>query len=107
MKLNIAKDFSDVPIGRYPADSKFSGERFREKFLKPELEKLANGEKLIVDITDVEGYGSSFLEEAFGGLVRNRYFTSNELKEKLYIQSNEIYKMYEDLIWEYIKDGDN
>ena len=62
---------------------------------------------MIVDITDVEGYGSSFLEEAFGGLVRNRYFTSNELKEKLYIQSNEIYKMYEDLIWEYIKDGDN
>lgn len=107
MKLNIARDFSDVPIGRYSADSKFSGELFREKFLKPKLEELANGEKLIVDITDVEGYGSSFLEEAFGGLVRNHYFSSKELKEKLHIQSNEIYKMYEDLIWEYIKDGDN
>ncbi len=105
MELSIAKNFSDIPIGRYETDSDFSGEHFRDKYLKPKLEELSNGEKLVVDIREIEGYGSSFLEEAFGGLVRKGYFSSDQLQEKLKIKDDEIYAIYTRLIWKYIKEA--
>jgi len=37
---------------------------------------------LIIDLDDVRGFGSSFLEEAFGGLVRNG-FGVEELKKRI------------------------
>lgn len=43
-----------------------SGEEFRE-WLVAELDKNPN---LTVDLDGTEGYGSSFLEESFGGLIR-------------------------------------
>lgn len=100
--INIKTDFSAVPIGRYSADSDVSGEKFREKLLKPKLKELGNGEKLKIDINDVAGYGSSFLEEAFGGLVRSKDFSKQELHDKLEIIADEVYEMYSELIWEYI-----
>lgn len=60
-RINIGKDFSDTPWGRYHDDGPVSGERFREEFLKPALKE---GEKVCVSIDDAEGYGSSFLDEA-------------------------------------------
>jgi hypothetical protein len=65
--FNIAKQFSEFPTGRYYADTAVSGQRFREEFL---LKFIETGEKYKLNMDDVEGYGSSFLEEAFGGLVR-------------------------------------
>lgn len=47
-----------------------------------------------------EGFGSSFLEEAFGGLVRLRYFTKDDLHERLTIMSRDEALVEE--IWEYI-----
>ena len=105
MKISIAKDFSNVPIGRYKTDNKFSGENFRDQLLEPKLRELTEGEKLTVDIREIEGYGSSFLEEAFGGLVRKGYFTKEELHEKLKIEDDEIYVFYTRLIWKYIKEA--
>lgn len=43
-----------------------SGEEFRD-WLVAELQK---DEDLTVDLDGTEGYGSSFLEESFGGLIR-------------------------------------
>ena len=100
--IKIATDFSDVPLGRYPADSEVSGERFREEFLRPYL--VAG--PLTVDIDDVEGFGSSFLEEAFGGLVRKGYFKQSDLEKLLTIQTSDPdYEMYKTLIWRYIKEA--
>jgi hypothetical protein len=65
--LSVARDFSTVPAGRTKADGQNSGARFRDDFLYP---ALRNGEVITVELDGVEGYGSSFLEEAFGGLVR-------------------------------------
>lgn len=65
--VSIARDFSRFPAGRWAAQSKTSGEEFRRRFLEPAV--LA-GEPIAVDLDGVLGYGSSFLEEAFGGLVR-------------------------------------
>jgi hypothetical protein len=100
MTISVAKDFSDVPWGRYPTDGNFCGENFREKLLVPALH---SAEKVIVDLDGAEGYGSSFLEEAFGGLVRKGGFTGQDLRLKLEITTTrEEFQIYVDLIWRYI-----
>ncbi len=71
MQLNIANDYTKCPGGRNISDGENSGEDFREKILVPKyLEAVEKNEKLIVNLDGGYGYGSSFLEEAFGGLVR-------------------------------------
>jgi hypothetical protein len=101
--INVGRDFSETPLGRYPGDSPVSGERFREEFLFPALKE--DGE-VTVRIDDTEGYGSSFLDEAFGGLVRKGYFSPDELRTKLSIACDDPdYSLYCDLIWKYIDEA--
>ncbi|MBC8269432.1 MAG: STAS-like domain-containing protein [Rhodospirillaceae bacterium] len=85
--IDVAKDFSPYPAGRYVDDGPYSGEAFREQNLVPALRE---GEKVIIQLDGSEGYGSSFLEEAFGGLVRGGYFSAQELNELLSIVSDDI-----------------
>ena len=102
-KISIGKDFSETPIGRYPSDSDFSGQRFRDDYLVPALN---DNELVEVAIDDVEGYGSSFLEEAFGGLIRKGYFTVDVLKKRLKITSKDSdFDLYGKLIWKYIQEA--
>ena len=102
-RISIGKDFSDTPWGRYPDDGPFSGERFREEMLKPALQ---DHHQLTVFIDDAEGYGSSFLDEAFGGLVRKGYYTPKQLRDGLTIECNDPdYTIYRDLIWKYIDEA--
>lgn len=82
--IDIGLDFSKVPAGRHPEDGDFSGEAFRNKILKPALEKY---ERVEVVLDNTEGFGSSFLEEAFGGLVRLG-FTKDFLLAHLVIIAN-------------------
>jgi hypothetical protein len=81
--IRVAQDFSRYPAGRYVTDGPYSGEFFRKKFLKP---ALADQEKIVIFLDGARGYGSSFLEEAFGGLVRDG-FPKMELIKKLDIQA--------------------
>lgn len=69
-KINVARDFSKYPAGRFTADGPASGQAFREKFLLPTLK---DKNSLIIELDGTRGYGSSFLEEAFGGAVREGY----------------------------------
>lgn len=67
-------DFSRYPGPRYRADGPYSGQEFREQHLGPALRAaIAQGGVVIVELDDVAGYGSSFLEEVFGGLVREGF----------------------------------
>lgn len=71
MIINIARDFSETPGGRFVSEGTFSGEEFRIKILEPKyLEAIALGEVLTVEFDGCYGYATSFLEESFGGLVR-------------------------------------
>ena len=71
LRINIADDFSDTPDGRTPADSDFSGERFRKELLLPMYnEALRTGVKLEIYFDGCYGCPPSFLEEAFGGMAR-------------------------------------
>lgn len=97
-RINIASDFSPVPAGRYETDGPHSGELFRERILRSALQK---GAKVSVEMDGAEGFGSSFLEEAFGGLVRLGYFTKEELHSRLEILSKDEALVEE--IWEYIE----
>lgn len=85
-KIKVASEFSNVPLGRFPDDSQFNGTTFRENWLIP---ALASHHLIQIDLDGAEGYGSSFLEEAFGGLVRIHGFTSAELLDRIQIISNE------------------
>lgn len=69
--INIAKDYTKMPGGRYIREGDYSGEDFREKLLKPcFLNAKMGNEELTVILDGGFGYATSFLEEAFGGLVR-------------------------------------
>lgn len=79
--IKIVRDFSDRPYGRYPdPDGDFCGENFRKQLLAP---RLRTAEKVHVDLDGYNRYGRSFLDEAFGGLIREEGFTLDELKDKL------------------------
>ncbi|SUW63276.1 Uncharacterised protein [Buttiauxella agrestis] len=67
MKTIYIKDFSKYPGPRYESLGENSGEKFRDSFLIP---AIMDNDLVCVDFDGVFGYGSSFLEEAFGGLVR-------------------------------------
>lgn len=104
VEIKVATDFYRRPAGRFKSDGRYSGETFREDFLLPKLQQLADNDKLIVDFTDVSMSGSSFLEETFGGLVRKGYFTVEQLEEKLEIRA-ESRQVIIDNVWLYIKNA--
>jgi len=100
MNIDIAKDFSIKPFGRDENDGKFSGQRFREQKLIPAFKNT--NEKVHVFLDNVKrGYGSSFLEESFAGLLRSD-IPYETLKERLDIVTDN--KGYKEEIWEYIEE---
>src|SRR5687767_9564357 len=70
--IHVASQFSTLPGPRFKSEGPHSGQEFREKLLEPAFrEAHASGQELLIDLDGVEfGYPASFLEEAFGGLVR-------------------------------------
>ena len=87
--LSIADDFSRYPAGRTRRDGENSAERFRQDFLIPKLRNaVQSGTRLAVKLDGVYGYSSSFLEEAFGGLVRSREFEPAVIERSLLIEAD-------------------
>src|SRR5262245_24725002 len=78
--INIAKDYSRYPAGRFRTDGPYSGERFREDVLVPALQRT---NIVQVELDGTAGYGSSFLEEAFGGLVRQHVLSRAEATHRI------------------------
>lgn len=81
MIIKVSTAFSRFPGGRYPSDGSFCGQTFREDILVPALK--AGHKKIIIDISGVEGMGSSFIDEAFGGLIRENHFNPGELTDRI------------------------
>lgn len=106
-KINIGKDFSDHPIGRYRSDGNSSGEVFREEVLIPNLKKLEDNEKIEIILDDgVDGYGSSFLVEAFAGIVKAGIMDSKDLSKRLvFSYSDEDFSFYEGKVRQYIAEA--
>ncbi len=69
--LSVANEFSDTPGPRSRVEGDFSGELFLEELLLPRYaQAVAQKATLTVDLDGTEGYATSFLEAAFGGLAR-------------------------------------
>jgi hypothetical protein len=89
----VAEHFAKNPLGRFRTDGPNSGERFRDDLLIPALK---SGEQVEVILDDTDGYGSSFLDESFGGLIKKRNFSREELADRLIVRAqNPLYKRYE------------
>lgn len=84
--INIAKDFSRAPAGRFVTDGPNSGTRFRDQFLLPALK--SGTDTITVELDGVRAYGSSFLDEAFGGLKRAG-FRAADLLHRLVFRSSD------------------
>ena len=84
--ISIPQDFTRYPAGRYISDGSYSGERFRDEFLVP---ALRSAQRVEVHLDGTLGYGSSFLEEAFGGLVREAGLDRDFLRKRLILVSGD------------------
>lgn len=105
MDLIVANDFYRRPLGRYRSQGTYTGEAFREDVLLPKLQELKENETFTIDFTGVTMNGSSFLEEAFGGLVRDHGYTFDKLKRILVLKFPRRPSL-EEKVWQYIKDAD-
>lgn len=98
--IKMCRDFSATPGGRSRHDGPRCAEAFREDVLGP---ALASGEEVELHLDGTGGYGSSFLDEAFGGLVRSGRYTSAQLHDRLHIHTGDRALLQE--IWSYIDDA--
>ena len=105
--INIGKDFSRTPGGRLINDGPFSGQLFRDRTLLPALKTaVERGDVVRVVLDGPRGYLSSFLEEAFGGLVRSGAFDQKQLRGSLEIVANDpFYEPYKSLALRYISEA--
>lgn len=95
--LNIAIEFSDTPDARLKENGKSSAEQFREQILEKKfLTARDNKTSLVINLDGAAGYGTSFLEESFGGLAR-KYSTNEVLKTLQFISNDEPY-LIEDIV---------
>lgn len=86
IEINIATDFSDSPGGRFIKQGPKSGEEFRKTFLEKHFSDGSN-QTIKINFDGSFGYATSFLEEAFGGLVRK--FGYEKIKNRLEFISEE------------------
>jgi hypothetical protein len=99
----IDRDFTHFPGGRYKRHGDFSGEQFRDDVLVPALR--AN-DHVVVLLDGTEGYASSFLEEAFGGLIRECHYTLDQLRSQLEVRADDSrYAIYQRLSEQYMREA--
>lgn len=105
MEINIVNDFSDAPGGRLIKEGENSGEKFRKEILSPKYkEATEKGEDLIIYFDGSFGYSPSFLDESFGGLVRER--KERGILNNIKIISNDDLSV-ERKIKQYVKDAED
>lgn len=105
MDIKISRDFSRTPGARYPSEGNFSGQEFRRNILLPRLsEAIEKGDKLYIDLDGTAGLGTSFLEESFGGLIREDKINYDDIISTIKFISNEE-PDYIDEIMSYIRDA--
>jgi len=84
--LSIAKEFWPFPAGRVEKDGPYNGEKFRKEHLIPALEAAKESNSTLeVSLDGLKSCGSSFLESAFGGLIRYDRYKKSDLKHTLKI----------------------
>ena len=78
--IDIGRDFAMELGPRLRRDGKHSGQEFREDLLEP---AIRDNDLVVVGLDSIGGYSASFLEEAFGGLVRRLGYDTVSKKLRL------------------------
>lgn len=97
--IRVAQDFTPFPIFRLRGDGSFSGEEFREDHL---MKALSEGMTVTVELDGTIGYGSAFLQEAFGGLVHELGLSDTQLKSRLKLKTEN--QLLEEEVLDYMFD---
>lgn len=105
--IEIATAFSAYPAGREEADGPYNGNKFQTEILLGELKAAVDdGGKVVVSLNGLMSCGSSFLEEAFGGIIRDGHLTRDEVLSHLeVVYSTPRLKRFHDAIYRYIKEA--
>ena len=105
--IDVSRDFSASPGGRFAKHGPSSGEEFRRSVLKNAIaEAIARDDLVIVRLDGTAGYGGSFLEEAFGGLVREEGFSHSDLKRVLRIEAHSpVYEPFREMAKRFIENA--
>ena len=78
----VAKEFGPFAGPRYKHQGPYSGETLRPKLLAA-LDRIRGMPGVvIVDLDGMKGIGSSFLDEAFGGLIRSEGVEKDEINAR-------------------------
>lgn len=93
----FSTEYTRYPGGRLRRHGPYSGEAFREDVLAPLLQEF---EKVHLNLTETSGFGSSFLDEAFGEIGKRLGY--EVCKKRLTFQSDDDPTLVE-LIWGKIK----
>lgn len=105
MMIRVASEFSETPGPRNRDEGVDSGQEFLETLLLPKYEEARkNNDFLMIDLDGTEGYATSFLESAFGGLAR-KYKPDEILKILRFKSIEEPYLIGE--ITNYIREARN
>lgn len=88
IRLSLAELFTETPGSRNVYEGAYSGEEFLNKILLPNFIKALGANSLLyIDLDNTEGFATSFLEEAFGGLARK--YDSETVLEHLDFKSDD------------------
>ena len=103
--IDIAQDFSRFPRRLTPKDGPANATTFRQQHLVPVLE---NNDRAIVILDGVGGYSASFLNEAFGGLVRKEGYSAKHVFDSFEFRATKLgYGMFVRLIKKFVERADN
>ena len=84
LHINVAADFTPIPVGRLRREGNKSAEEFREEILYPKFcEALKHEDILEVDFTGMRGLSGSFMEVVFAGLIRDKGFDADAVLQTI------------------------
>ena len=83
--ISVAGDFALHPGPRLERQGKFSGEAFRKML----IDRLERFDRITVNLDGTSGYGSSFLDEAFGKLITKDGMSKAEVRRRIRVISDE------------------
>lgn len=82
--ISLARDFTRHPGPRFVRQGPFSGEAFRKVLVRA----LNEADHVTVDLSGTSGIGSSFIDEAFGGLISNEGFAQDDVRRRVSVKSD-------------------
>jgi len=101
--IDIPRDFSKYPMGRTDDDGPDNGQRFFREFLLP---NVRSGKHVFVYLDGTRAIGSSFLDEAFGALIRELKMSPKDaLSAVTIVAKKPAYALYKEMAEQFIREA--